>query len=294
MIKTKKLTKYYGKHVGMIDIDLDVKEREIFGLIGPNGAGKSTMIRTLMGYLKPSFGSGSIMGLDIVEDKKEILAHVGYMPSESIFYKDVKVKDIIQLSLDLRNHDKTNVTEDLIKRFDVDINKHISELSLGNRKKVSLVCAFQHEPKILFLDEPTSGLDPLMKHEFFNLIKERNKKGSTIFFSSHVLSEIQSLCDRAAFIKEGILIEGPSFNKIEGMLTKKVNLKTNKSFPPIPGMKDIQYRNHEIEFLFQGDITQLIHHLSLNQIDDITIGEPNLEEIFMHYYGEAQLSLIHI
>lgn len=288
MIKTKKLTKYYGKHVGMIDIDLDVKEREIFGLIGPNGAGKSTMIRTLMGYLKPSFGSGSIMGLDIVEDKKEILAHVGYMPSESIFYKDVKVKDIIQLSLDLRNHDKTNVTEDLIKRFDVDINKHISELSLGNRKKVSLVCAFQHEPKILFLDEPTSGLDPLMKHEFFNLIKERNKKGSTIFFSSHVLSEIQSLCDRAAFIKEGVLIEGPSFNKIEGMLTKKVNLKTNKSFPPIPGMKDIQYRNHEIEFLFQGDITQLIHHLSLNQIDDITIGEPNLEEIFMHYYGEAQ------
>lgn len=288
MIKTKKLTKYYGKHVGMIDIDLDVKEREIFGLIGPNGAGKSTMIRTLMGYLKPSFGSGSIMGLDIVKDKKEILAHVGYMPSESIFYKDVKVKDIIQLSLDLRNHDKTNVTEDLIKRFDVDINKHISELSLGNRKKVSLVCAFQHEPKILFLDEPTSGLDPLMKHEFFNLIKERNKKGSTIFFSSHVLSEIQSLCDRAAFIKEGVLIEGPSFNKIEGMLTKKVNLKTNKSFPPIPGMKDIQYRNHEIEFLFQGDITQLIHHLSLNQIDDITIGEPNLEEIFMHYYGEAQ------
>ncbi len=288
MIKTKKLTKYYGKHVGMIDIDLDVKEREIFGLIGPNGAGKSTMIRTLMGYLKPSFGSGSIMGLDIVKDKKEILAHVGYMPSESIFYKDVKVKDIIQLSLDLRNQDKTNVTEDLIKRFDVDINKHISELSLGNRKKVSLVCAFQHEPKILFLDEPTSGLDPLMKHEFFNLIKERNKKGSTIFFSSHVLSEIQSLCDRAAFIKEGVLIEGPSFNKIEGMLTKKVNLKTNKSFPPIPGMKDIQYRNHEIEFLFQGDITQLIHHLSLNQIDDITIGEPNLEEIFMHYYGEAQ------
>lgn len=288
MIKTKKLTKYYGKHVGMIDIDLDVKEREIFGLIGPNGAGKSTMIRTLMGYLKPSFGSGSIMGLDIVKDKKEILAHVGYMPSESIFYKDVKVKDIIQLSLDLRNQDKTNVTEDLIKRFDVDINKHISELSLGNRKKVSLVCAFQHEPKILFLDEPTSGLDPLIKHEFFNLIKERNKKGSTIFFSSHVLSEIQSLCDRAAFIKEGVLIEGPSFNKIEGMLTKKVNLKTNKSFPPIPGMKDIQYRNHEIEFLFQGDITQLIHHLSLNQIDDITIGEPNLEEIFMHYYGEAQ------
>ncbi len=288
MIKTKKLTKYYGKHVGMIDIDLDVKEREIFGLIGPNGAGKSTMIRTLMGYLKPSFGSGSIMGLDIVKDKKEILAHVGYMPSESIFYKDVKVKDIIQLSLDLRNQDKTNVTEDLIKRFDVDINKHISELSLGNRKKVSLVCAFQHEPKILFLDEPTSGLDPLMKHEFFNLIKERNKKGSTIFFSSHVLSEIQSLCDRAAFIKEGVLIEGPSFNKIESMLTKKVNLKTNKSFPPIPGMKDIQYRNHEIEFLFQGDITQLIHHLSLNHIDDITIGEPNLEEIFMHYYGEAQ------
>lgn len=285
MIHTKQLSKYYGKHRGIIEVDLDIKTQEIFGFIGPNGAGKSTMIRTLLGYIKPTSGQATIMGLDVVKERTKILSKIGYMPSESVFYRDVKVKDIIQYSSALRQYQNKRITEDLVKRFDVDTEKKISELSLGNRKKVSIVCAFQHEPQVLFLDEPTSGLDPLMKHEFFKLIRERNQQGATIFYSSHVLSEVQALCERAAFIKEGRIIDRPAFNKIDEVLTRKVHIKTTHPFETIEGMRDIQRRNSDIEFLYHGDINHLLQHLSSSQVYDVVITEPDLEEIFMNYYG---------
>ena len=187
-IKTEKLTKYYGKSRGIIDLNLTVDEGEFFGFIGPNGAGKSTTIRTLLGLIKKSSGSGRILGMDIEKEKEKILSCVGYLPSEAMLYRGMRVRDILKLSADLRKTDCRGEAVRLCERLELDTSKKVEELSFGNRKKVGIVCALQHEPQLLILDEPTSGLDPLMQREFFAILRERNKKGTTVFLSSHVLS----------------------------------------------------------------------------------------------------------
>ncbi|MGN0622566.1 MAG: ABC transporter ATP-binding protein, partial [Oscillospiraceae bacterium] len=206
VIETKKLTKSYGKARGITELDLTVNEGEFFGFIGPNGAGKSTTIRTLLGLIFPTSGEAKVFGKDIVRDKTEILARVGYMPSEAAFYNGMRVKEVIALSAKLRKADCSAEAVRLCERLELDTEKRIEELSLGNRKKVAVVCALQHKPDLCVLDEPTSGLDPLMQKEFFNILNERHAAGATIFLSSHVLSEIQKYCSRAAIIKEGRLI----------------------------------------------------------------------------------------
>ncbi len=205
-IDIRKLTKSYGKSRGINELELTVSEGDFFGFIGPNGAGKSTTIRTLLGLISPTSGKASVLGYDIVTEKEKILREVGYLPSEINFYNGMKVKDVIRYSADLRRTDCKKKAKDLSERLGLDLNKKVEELSLGNRKKVGIVCAIQHSPKLLILDEPTSGLDPLMQREFFNILKEENEEGSTIFFSSHILSEVQNYCRSAAFIKDGRII----------------------------------------------------------------------------------------
>ncbi|MGN0551933.1 MAG: ABC transporter ATP-binding protein, partial [Oscillospiraceae bacterium] len=205
-IKTEKLMKFYGKKRGIENVDLAVDEGEFFGFIGPNGAGKSTTIRSLLGLIFPSGGDAFIFGKSIKTNRQELLADVGYLPSESMFYHGMKVRDVIKLSADLRKKDCKKIAEELCERLQLDTSRKVEELSFGNRKKVSIVCALQHEPRLIVLDEPTSGLDPLMQKEFFDILRERHNSGAAIFMSSHILSEIEHNCTRAAVIRDGHII----------------------------------------------------------------------------------------
>ena len=290
-IETNKLTKYYGKSRGIIDLDLAVEQGEFFGFIGPNGAGKSTTIRTLLGLIQPTTGSARILGKDILTEKEAILAQVGYLPSEAMFYSGMRVKDVIKLSADLRKKDCRKEAENLCRRLDLDTSKKVEELSFGNRKKVSIVCALQHEPAVCILDEPTSGLDPLMQREFFSILKERHEQGTTIFLSSHILSEIQRNCTRAAIIREGRIIACDSVEVLGRTNAKRIHIQGDLDLSSLSGIKDLKRSEHGMSFLFGGDINDLIRVLSGQDIHDLSIAEPDLEEIFMHYYvdgGEAK------
>ena len=291
IIETKNLTKYYGKSRGIIDLNLTVKEGEFFGFIGPNGAGKSTTIRTLLGLIYPTSGEATIFGKDIISDKTGILADVGYMPSEATFYSGMKVKEIIALSAKIRKADCHAEADRLCERLALDKEKRAEELSLGNRKKVSIVCALQHKPQLCILDEPTSGLDPLMQKEFFDILKERHKSGCTIFLSSHVLSEIQKNCSRAAIIKDGSLIALDSVEKLSKTNARRVTLHGITSVPQTLSVKSVEAGADSVSFLFSGNIKDLLSAVNTLPIYDITITEPSLDEIFMHYYekgGENQ------
>lgn len=284
VIETKGLTKYYGKSRGIIDLNLSVAEGEFFGFIGPNGAGKSTTIRTLLGLIKKSGGSAEIFGKSIETSKKEILAEVGYLPSEAVFYSGMKVKNVIKLSSDLRKKDCRKESEVLCERLGLDTEKRVEELSFGNRKKVAIVCALQHKPRLCVLDEPTGGLDPLMQREFFSILKERNAEGTTIFLSSHILSEIQKNCTRAAIVREGRLIACASVDSLSKTNAKRIHIEGNADISALKNVRDIQKTDNGISFLFSGDINEFLQFISKFRINDLSISEPDLEEIFMHYY----------
>ena len=286
-IETEKLTKYYGKSRGIVDLDLRVDEGDFFGFIGPNGAGKSTTIRTLLGLIKSSGGSGKIFGKDITLQKKEVLADVGYLPSEAVFYTGMRVKDIIKLSADLRKKDCAKTSKELCERLRLDINKKVEELSFGNRKKVAIVCALQHNPRLCILDEPTGGLDPLMQKEFFSILEERNKQGATIFLSSHILSEVQHNCTKAAIIREGQIIACNTVDELSRTNAKRIHIEGNIDLSHLSKTKDMHSDDKGISFLYGGDINELIKILSRNKIRDLSISDPDLEEIFMHYYIEG-------
>ena len=265
-------------------LSLEVNRGEIVALIGPNGAGKSTTIRTLLGLIKPSSGNATILGKDIITEKNAILSEVGYLPSEAVFYSGMRVKDVIKLSADLRKTDCKNEAKKLCERLDLDTTKKVEELSFGNRKKVAIVCALQSNPRLCILDEPTSGLDPLMQREFFTILKERHADGATIFLSSHILSEIQRNCTRAAIIREGKMIACDTVEALSRTNAKRVHIQGDVNVSSLAGVKDIQQIEGSISFLYGGDINILLQELSKHRILDLSISEPDLEEIFMHYY----------
>ncbi len=289
-IELNKLTKYYGKARGIIDVDLEVKKGDYFGFIGPNGAGKSTAIRTLLGLIKPTAGAATVLGHDIIAENKEILSKVGYLPSEAIFYHGMKVKDVLKLSADLRGMDCREEAKKLCDRLQLDMNRKVHELSFGNRKKVAIVCALQHKPELYILDEPTSGLDPLMQREFFDILKEKNEEGATIFISSHILSEIQKNCNHAAIIREGKIIACDTVDALAKTSAKRVTLQgviDKEELGKLGDVRDIQTAgidNSGYNFLYGGEINDLVGFLGGYDISDLTIAEPDLEDIFMHYY----------
>lgn len=283
-IQIRKLTKYYGKNRGIIELDLTVKKGEFFGFIGPNGAGKSTTIRTMLGLIFPTGGNAQIFGMDVVKKKQDILRKVGYLPSESAFYPGMKVKEVLKLSADLRKKDCSEETKLLCDRMQLDTTRKVEELSFGNRKKVFIVCALQHCPELLILDEPTGGLDPLMQKEFFDILQERNKQGTTIFLSSHVLSEIQRNCTRAAIIRDGRIIACDSVDALSQTNAKRITVQGQINLNELKGICDRKSSGDSISFLFNGDINELLRTLSASQVSDLTITEPDLEEIFLHYY----------
>lgn len=284
IIQTQDLTKSYGQARGIIDMNLSVESGDIFGFIGPNGAGKSTTIRTLLGLISPTSGSARIFDKDIVRDHTDILSHIGYMPSEAMFYHGMRVDEVLRMSASLRDKKCQTETRRLCERFGLDTKKKVDELSLGNRKKVSIVCAFMHKPDLYILDEPTSGLDPLMQKAFFELIHERNKQGATVFLSSHVLAEIQHHCKNAAIIREGRLIACDSVEKLTNTKARRITLHGVSSLPRLENMKNITCTENSVSFLYDGNIKVLISELNNLPVTDMTVTEPELEEIFLHYY----------
>ena len=283
-IQTTNLTKYYGKARGIIDLSLSVEQGEFFGFIGPNGAGKSTTIRTLLGLIAPTSGEARIFEKDIVKDHISVLEQIGYLPSEAVFYPGMRVRDILKLSAGLRKKDCAEEAKKLCDRLQLDSSRKVDELSFGNRKKVGIVCALQSNPELLILDEPTSGLDPLMQREFFEILKERNSHGTTVFLSSHVLSEIQRNCTRAAIIREGRLIACDSVEQLSQSNAKRISIHGKVDLSGLDGIRDKKEGEDSVSFLYTGDINKLLRILSAGQLSDISISEPDLEEIFLHYY----------
>lgn len=283
-IQLSNLTKYYGKSRGILNLNLDVKEGEFFGFIGPNGAGKSTTIRTLLGLITPSSGQAKIFDETIRKRNPQIRSHIGYLPSEAVFYRGMKVKDLLKLSADLHHKDCSAEREILCRRLQLDVNRKVDELSFGNRKKVAIVSALQHQPKLLILDEPTSGLDPLMQREFFHIIRERNEQGATVFLSSHVLSEIQRNCTRAAIIREGRIIACDRVEALSKTNAKRISVQGQVSLDSLEEIRDLKENDGVSSFLYGGDIHRLLETLSAGTITDLSISDPDLDEIFLHYY----------
>ena len=224
IIEIKNLTKYYGKSLGIKDVNLEVEEGEIFGFIGPNGSGKSTTIRLLLSLIYPTSGEAKLFGKDAIQCGPEVRKDIGYLPSEIFYYDKMKVIDLLNYSASFYKKDCTKRMKELADIMELDLNRHIEDLSYGNKKKVGIVQGLLHEPKRIILDEPTGGLDPLMQQKFFKLIREENEKGATIFFSSHILGEVQALCNRVAIIRKGSIIETADMKTLRENNYKKISI----------------------------------------------------------------------
>ena len=287
IIEVSNLTKYYGKARGIVDVSFSEEEGEIFGFIGPNGAGKSTTIRLLLSLIHPTSGSAAVFGKDVVAHGPEIRRDIGYLPSEVYYYEGMKVIDLLKYSASFYDCDCTQRMHELSETMELEMNRRISDLSYGNKKKVGIVQGLLHSPKLLFLDEPTAGLDPLMQRKFFNLIREENARGVTVFFSSHILGEVQRLCTRVGIIRGGRIAEISDIRTLQKNNYKKVRVTaeglTSAPFD-LPGLTNVQTENGTVHFFFKGDINAVLQKFSGIQVTDVTIEEPTLEEIFMHYY----------
>jgi ABC-2 type transport system ATP-binding protein len=290
VIEISHLSKYYGRSRGIEDISFEVSQGDIFGFIGPNGAGKSTTIRILLNLIFPSSGSGSIFGMDMVKDSKKIRSHIGYVPSDANLYDRMKVHEFLEYNTAFFavKNSKHKIRE-LCDVFNLDPLRKIQELSTGNKKKVTIVQALVHKPELLILDEPTTGLDPLIQSRFFDLLHEENTNGTTIFFSSHNLSEVQTFCKTVAIIREGKIINVEEIAILRKKQLKRVRIDFSEDFRISEmGLIGIQRVNKQTgsnaEFLFSGNINELISKLSVYKLENISIEEPSLEEIFLHYY----------
>ena len=287
VIEVNQLTKYYGKSRGIVDLSIEVEEGEIFGFIGPNGAGKSTTIRLLLSLIHPTSGSACLFGKDIISAGAEIRKDIGYLPSEVFYYEDMKVIDLLKYSASFFKGDSSSRIKELSDLMELELGRRIRDLSYGNKKKVGIVQGLLHSPRLLFLDEPTSGLDPLMQRKFFDLIRQENARGVTVFFSSHILGEVQRLCNRVGIIREGKLVEVSDIRSLQQNNYKKIRLNVNGENPisaDLPGVSNLQKENGLVQFFFRGDINNILRKLALTDVSDISIEEPSLEEIFMHYY----------
>jgi ABC-2 type transport system ATP-binding protein len=287
VIEVSHLTKYYGKARGIIDVSFHMDEGEIFGFIGPNGAGKSTTIRLLLSLIYPTSGSATIFGKDCIQYGPELRQEIGYLPSEVFYYERMKVIDLLKYSASFYDRDCTQRMHELAEMMELELHRRIEDLSYGNRKKVGIVQGLLHQPKLLFLDEPTAGLDPLMQREFFHLIREENRRGVTVFFSSHILGEVQRMCNRVGIIKEGRIIEIADIRTLQQNNYKKVRIAADDLDATafgFPGVTNLEQHNGVVRFFYKGDINVVMHQLGEMTVSDVTIEEPTLEEIFMHYY----------
>ncbi len=291
VIEITDLSKFYGKVRGIENVNLEVDEGEIFGFIGPNGAGKSTTIRILLNLIFPDSGSASIMGMDVIRETKKIKQKVGYIPSDANAYSQMDVNEFLSYCSHFYGQTgKPDRIADLSAMFGLDLKRKVSDLSMGNKKKVSIIQSLLHYPKLLILDEPTAGLDPLMQSVFFDLLREENRMGMTIFFSSHILGEVQTFCKRVAVIKDGKIIKIEDIDTLRKKQLKKVSVEPGernivKDVLNIHGVESVNTNSSNmLSFMFSGDINELVGSLAGKSIVNLIIEEPSLDEIFMHYY----------
>ena len=287
IIEANHLTKYYGKARGIVDVSFNVEEGEIYGFIGPNGAGKSTTIRLFLSLIYPSSGDAKIFGKDCIKFGPELRQEIGYLPSEVYYYEGMKVLDLLKYSASFYKKDCTKRLFELAEIMELDLKRRIDDLSYGNKKKVGIVQGLLHQPKLIVLDEPTSGLDPLMQQKFFNLAREENKRGATIFFSSHILGEVQKMCSRVAIIKEGSIINVQDIKTLQRDNYKKIRVEANELDErrfEVAGVNQLVKEDGGVRFFYKGDINSIMRLINEIEITDVTIEEPTLEEIFMHYY----------
>ena len=286
IIEIKDLCKNYGKARGVTKVDLKVYEGETFGFIGPNGSGKSTTIRTMLNFLFPTKGEIKIFGLNAVTDSSSIKKDIGYVPSEVNYYEHMKVIDLLNFAASFHDNVDSKRIKYLCDKFELQENKKINELSFGNKKKISIIQALLHHPKLLILDEPTNGLDPLMQKRVFEVLEEEKENGMTIFLSSHNLSEVEKYCDRVGIIKEGEIVDIKDVSKINFGTTKKIVINTDKKIKlKLSGITDESYINNELHFKYEGDINVLLKEINKYEIKDIAILPLTLEDSFMEYYG---------
>jgi ABC-2 type transport system ATP-binding protein len=288
IIKLNELTKFYGKNRGIDNLSLEVFEGDIFGFIGPNGAGKSTTIRLMMNFIYPTSGTLEIMGQDATKSSDLIRCEIGYLPSEVYYYETIKVDELLRYSAKLKGVKDYNRVKKLIDAFELDTTKKFGQLSFGNKKKVGIVQAMMHNPKLLILDEPTNGFDPLVQKTLLELLREENKKGTTVFFSSHTLSVVQKMCNRIGIIKEGEMLEVETYDSIREKKLKKIIMETDEILPvqffDENNIENLIRRDKVLEFYYKGDINMLFKKFGGITVRDFTMQEPELEEIFMHFY----------
>ena len=291
VIVTKNLTKYYGKHRGVEGLDIEVKKGEVFGYLGPNGAGKTTTIRLLLDFIRSSAGSAKIFGLDSRADSVKIKRQVGYLPGELHLYENLTGVGLLKFLASLRGRVDWEFIEQLAGRLKANLSQKIKSMSHGNRQKIGIIAAFMHRPKLLILDEPTAGLDPLMQHEFYHLVEGIKRAGNTVFMSSHIMPEVEKICDRVGFIRDGQLVEVQDVETLkeraprplEVLFAKPVSLK---DFEAVVGVKDIKIEGAILRCTVIGSLDSFVKKIAEFEVVNIASQEPNLEDIFMTYYGE--------
>jgi ABC-2 type transport system ATP-binding protein len=285
IIETKDLTKYYGKIRGIEDVTLSVKKGEIFGFLGPNGAGKTTTIRTLLGFLRPTRGEAYIFGLNIREDGEEIKQDIGYIPGDLNIYGYLTGHQFLNYFDALRNHE-SYLLGDLLELFEVPLERKIKGYSKGMKQKLGIIQAFMHDPELVIMDEPTAGLDPLLQQTFYDFIRKEKKKGKTMFFSSHILSEIDKICDRVGIVRDGKLVALENIDTLKDKKGKIIRVKIKEKPEKFDGPKDMKIKDGWIHFVASDDIDQWIKKLAKYTIVDVEINEFSLEDIFIRYYEE--------
>jgi len=298
VIKTSGLTKYYGSSPGIVDLDLSVDEGEVFGFIGPNGAGKSTTIRTLLNFLFPTSGSGTILGLDIIKDTLEIRRRVGYLPGDLSMYDSMTAREFLIYFANLRKCECTGSMASLADRFQLDLDRRIKDYSTGNRQKVGIVNAFMHKPELLILDEPTAGLDPLMQQEFQELINEVRAAGCTVFLSSHILPEVDRVADRVGIVRESRLIAVDTVEAFKARAHSTLSIQfaspvDETMFARIDGVRGTEARNGGtvLALTVSGSLDAVIKEAAGHDVVSISTRDSELEEVFLSYYaGDADAS----
>jgi ABC-2 type transport system ATP-binding protein len=300
VIETSALTKYYGKQAGIIDLDLAVREGEVFGFLGPNGAGKTTTIRLLLDLLRPTRGSACVLGLDSRRDGVEVRRRLGYVPGELALYGKLTGEENLRYFAALRGGVDWAWVRELAERFGTDLSRRVRSLSTGNKRKVALLQAFMHRPPLLVLDEPTSGLDPLMQHEFYALLRESREAGQTVLLSSHLLPEVQEVCGRAAFVRDGRLIVVEDMGSLGDRAVREVDVVLGESdgapesgpaaalagrLAELPGVSDLVADSRRLRFRLSGRFDPVVKELARHDVASLTSTEPDLDDLFMAYYG---------
>jgi ABC-2 type transport system ATP-binding protein len=292
VIHTEQLTKSYGEHRGIIEVDLDVQPGEAFGFLGPNGAGKTTMIRTLLDHIRPTSGRATIFGIDTTVDPVAIHRRLGYLPGEFSLYDKLTGGQTIEYFANLRGGVDTTYQKALVERLDIDTSRKFREYSKGNKQKIGLIIAFQHRPDLLLLDEPTSGLDPLIQQEFYGVIREAKEEGRTVFLSSHILSEVEKTCDRVAIIREGRLVRVDRTLALRDLAHHTVELVFTGSVPAaefeaLPGVSEVVSEDHVLRMRVSGNIGPVVRAAAQYDLADFVSREPSLEETFLAEYDRG-------